>query len=146
MTLIRHIVIVLSAVLIVSQIGGADPKDQPDPAKGVEVKLADLEDFVAKTKMLNVSNVSMKETPSEDENQKGMANFEVKVNVKNRTDNEVHFIVMLTGLSADKKILWSLTPRGSVGGGDQQVHEDSYLVPEGAKKATQFIWIRVVNY
>jgi hypothetical protein len=144
---LRLVFVFLFALLVVGTAGPADPpKDQPDPAKGIEVKVADLEDFVAKTKMLNVSNITMKETPSEDENLKGMATFEVKANVKNRTDNQVHFIVMIVGLSADKKVLWSLTPRGSVGGGDQQVQADDHLIPEGAKKATQFVWIRVVNY
>ena len=49
---VRLGVLLLLAGLLVGGTGRSEPvKDQPDPEKGVEVKIADLEDFVAKTKL-----------------------------------------------------------------------------------------------
>ncbi len=122
---------------------GGDGKDKGDPEKGLEVKIGDLEDFVAKTKLLTVNNLALKETAHEDF--KGLVHFEFKASVKNRTDKEVNFILMVVGLSSDKKILWSIAPRHSVAANDQLVQEDTVILPEGTKKATQYLWLRVVN-
>ncbi|MFO0967830.1 MAG: hypothetical protein U0793_19890 [Gemmataceae bacterium] len=120
-----------------------ETKDKADPEKGVEIKIADVEDYVAKTKALTVNNLSIKETPNEDV--KGFVNFEFKASVKNRSDANVNYILMVAGLNADKKIVWTLAPRTGLNANDQHVIEEQVIVPEGAKKATQYLWLRVVN-
>src|SRR5690242_8383942 len=78
-------VLVAVGALVMVAIARSDaPKEQPDPEKGVEVKVADLEDFVAKSKLISVNNLTLKEIPSDDENLKGFATLELKANLKNR--------------------------------------------------------------
>jgi hypothetical protein len=132
---------VLAAVLVCFAADDKKPADA-DPKKGVVVKASDLDEFAAKVGDLTLNNLSLKETP--DEEDKAIAEFRVTGNLKNKAGENRKATVMIVGLDEAKVPVWSVTQTLNASGMESATLEETLRLPAGARKATASVWVRLV--
>lgn len=128
-----------------AQTGKESAKESGELAKGVEVAIKDLEDYSAKNDQFLLNNISLKETA--DEENKSIGHVRVSSNVRNRTDKNLKYRLMIVGFDASKKPLWTYNSHNQeLGAKDQATLEDTLALPVGTAKATTTLWARIVHF
>jgi len=116
-------------------------KKANDPTLGLTVPVKDLEDFTAKTAEYTVNNLTLKETP--DEENKSRAELKIAFTAKNRSATNKPITVFVVGLDDKNVPLWSLSRSIDLNTMDQETYEERLILPTGTSKSTASVWLRV---
>jgi hypothetical protein len=134
----------ISGLLGLASGRAQEKKDAQDLAKGIEVAVKDLEDYSVKNDLCLVNNLALKETVDDDNKSIGHVRFSAVV--RNRTEKELKYRLMVVGFDSAKKPLWTYNSNNQqLGPKDQTTLEDTTDLPAGSAKATATIWVRAVQ-